>query len=240
MSTEHGILFSQAMVKAILDGSKTQTRRVLVPKPGPEYWPVANRVAGDRDAVFLREGRPSSQREELRIRCRYGRVGDRLWVREAWRPWWDEELYCCVQFRDRTVRKPGLHKGHDIPDENVGFNFAGWCDAAPNVKWRPSIYMPRWASRITLELTDIRVEQLQDISESDARAEGATEELVAPGDRGSFIDGYYWLWDSINAKRPGCSWTDNPWVFALSFRRVDEGPMFQSASPATAVCKEGE
>ena len=89
-------------------------------------------------------------------------------------------------------------------------------------RWRPSIFMPRWASRILPDVTDVRVERVQDISEADAHAEGVEhrEHVLASYLDGGVLRGYYEaLWDTINAKRPGCSWADNPWVWVITFPR---------------------
>ena len=93
-----------------------------------------------------------------------------------------------------------------------------WCEPqkAPETKWKPSIFMPRALSRVTLEVTEVRVQRVQEISPEDERAEGINYPEV-----GTPQLGYRLLWDSINGKRPGCAWADNPWVWALTFRRVE-------------------
>jgi hypothetical protein len=164
--TEHGILFSAPMVRAILEGRKTQTRRVL----NPMHISVTGEL----------------------LRWPYGDRGDRLWVRETWRVGSDNRV----------------HYRADEPD-----------GGGP---WRPSIFMPRGASRITLVVTDVRPERLQDISEGDAEREGVdgpscSDEAYGWYPSGSFRD----LWISLNGKRPGCSWADNPWVWVLTFERVE-------------------
>jgi hypothetical protein len=93
------------------------------------------------------------------------------------------------------------------------------------MRWRPSIHMPRWASRITLEITGIRVERVQEIGEEEARAEGCDGDCpigyIPAYQRAPLAYHFAQLWDQINGKRPGCSWNDNPWVWAISFRRVE-------------------
>ncbi len=170
---ERGILFSAPMVRALLSGAKTQTRRLT-------HW---------------------------RPQCPYGFPGDRLWVRETWAHDADslEDLRAMVEDIvggsdcGPYYRADGVH-------ENSG------------LRWRPSIHMPRWCSRITLEITDVRVQQLQDITEDDARAEGVTPE---PGKNHGHVGAFCDLWESINGKRS--TWASNPWVWAISFRRVDQG-----------------
>ena len=215
---EHPILFSGAMVRAILDGRKTQTRRVVKPQP---------------DEVFERSGDVllawGEEARSVSVQCPYGAPGDLLWVRETHAYIWpapvdngmvyDDEHpegrpirrdECEVEYRADTGNAyPG-----DWPPEDARGN-----SEAP--KWSPSIFMPRWASRLTLRVTDVRVERLQSISEADAEAEGA-EPILVPPDGGScpFCEGFRRLWDSINAKR-GHGWDTNPWVWVVSFERVE-------------------
>lgn len=180
---ERPIIFSGAMVRAILDERKTQTRRVV-------------------------RGHPHTM-EPLNIGCPYGVPGDRLWVRETWgqTEQGDEWGY----YRGKAdARLPVLFRADDP---------TGGDD---DEYWRPSIHMPRWASRITLEVIGVRVERVQDISEDDARAEGVTP--TAPlGKTGHAVGAEYAaafaaLWDSINGKR--APWASNPWVWAVEFQRV--------------------
>jgi hypothetical protein len=178
---ERPILFSAPMVRALLDGTKTQTRRaVKYPAPdGKSGWhPTAtgwNFLPGGSD-------RPV---------CPYGRIGDQLWVREAWAP-----------------------KAIDPECTTVAYRAT---DDECNGPWKPSIHMPRWASRILLEVTGVRVERLLDISESDAIAEGV-EPLTHPG--AVFrpaASAYSDLWEQINGTG---SWAANPWVWVVEFKVV--------------------
>jgi hypothetical protein len=189
--TERPILFSAPMVRAILAGTKTQTRRVV--KPAHKAWiemPVTHQL-GEWDK------RPLP----------YGKPGDRLWVRETWQ---------AVSGNDRARHI----MTHPRPDR-------GWLEYAatpradePAYKWRPSIHMPRWASRITLEVTGVRVERLQDISEADAMAEGVhyslLEKIQAGQDRWA-RHAYKKLWETINGSD---SWDLNPWVWVVEFKRA--------------------
>ncbi len=194
------MLFSGPMVRAILDGRKTMTRRVVKQR--------------DLDAM---EGKMLADYEAHNW-CTYGRIGDRLWVRETWRPAYDADLFCCVEYRaDAAKIKPPM----GALTEDQGHRFADDCpdDSGLHMHWRPSIFMPRWASRITLEVTAVRVERVQDITTEDATAEGVCEfnDCHAPMLHVSLFGE---LWDSINGKRKGCAWADNPWVWVVSFRRV--------------------
>lgn len=201
---ERPILFSAPMVRALLAGTKTQTRRVMSEK---HCWHFIE-ATGD-----------------LAL-CPYGRPGDRLWVRETWVPdppiddsWASTAWNGC----GRTVS--------EIPER---FHHPRFCNYAADwlhgpIRWTPSIHMPRWASRITLEVTDVRVERLQSISESDAIAEGIEIKFDGQGNPltfGGTIDAlrphaareaYRALWESINGLG---SWDANPWVWVVEFRRV--------------------
>jgi len=184
---ERPILFSGPMVRAILEGRKTQTRRVVKPQPGCD----------PRDDEHLDMGR-----------CPYGQPGDRLWVREAWHTDERDLEYARAKHEDAMSDSPIYYRA-DPENDNAGCT------------WRPSIHMPRWASRITLEITRVRVERLQEISEKDAIAEGADPYLhpVHPGREGlRHVDGFRSLWESING--PG-SWDANPWVWVIEFKRVE-------------------
>lgn len=180
---ERPILFSASMVRAILEGRKTQTRRVV--KRIPLEWLESGLHP---DFVAFPENGLSP----------YGQPGDRLWVRESWayHPDFPESTHRAIYRAD-----PGVE--NDVP------------------RWRPSIHMPRWASRINLEVTGVRVERLQEISESDAKAEGCSvPEIIYPDEpkeHYSYAAAYKHLWESING--PG-SWDANPWVWVVEFRRI--------------------
>lgn len=204
------ILFSGAMVHAILEGRKTQTRRVI--KPQPEY--------AQRDGRLLRleEINPDlwpTATARLLPSCPYGAKGHRLWVRETWAvrslP---SGLWVEYKADGDNIPLPGPDE-HDIRDEGGKVDLARY--ATPADHWRPSIHMPRWASRIDIEITGVRVERVQDISEEDAIAEG-----IPPWDRdpNGVVPriGFASLWDSINGER-GYGWDANPWVWVVEFRR---------------------
>ena len=199
------ILFSGAMVRALLADTKTQTRRILKPQP-------FNGRPDDEVHKQMIENGALGQDESLtdllngaidhgfipEAKCPYGQPGDRLWVRET--------------FAHHVQAIGSKH------DEDGPFVYAADGEFAKQYrlgnKWKPSIFMPRWASRITLEITNIRVERLQDISEEDARAEGCW----ALGDCECTAKRQYQeLWESINGKG---SWDANPWVWVVEFRRI--------------------
>lgn len=215
MSTprERPVLFSAPMVRAILEGRKTQTRRVV--KPQPPFWMQAHLNSGFRQIRNLydnvwgagcAEGSAFACRSEDTIRCPYGTVGDRLWVRETWARTTDYD----GQFLLDGVK--ALYRATPVVEPS---------------RWRPSIHMPRWASRITLEVEAVRVERVQYISEADAMAEGVERIEFGPHEiaglpvhpmTSSYAEAFGKLWDSINGKSH--PWDANPWVWAITFRRM--------------------
>jgi hypothetical protein len=211
---ERPILMNGAMVRAVLDSRKTQTRRIIKPvQPRDDgRWPAGRDPAPD---------------------CPHGVAGDRLWVREAWQHYdWSEEGEPCLRYQ-----ADGATAWPEVPDDEtaelLNDRWAGLSEpdnyridnAARDRRWRPSIHMPRWASRITLEIADVRVQRLQEISEKDAEAEGVQtlreDPRVALGGGFSHQQVYRRrfaeLWDSINGAG---AWAANPWVWAISFRRL--------------------
>lgn len=205
--TSRPILFSGPMVRALLDGSKTQTRRVV--KRLPWYDSITNRwIVYSKGLIALQFNTGREAFAALPIVSPYGQPGCRLWVRETWA----HGIHALAANRDEDG--PFVYAASDSPQHRLGD------------KWKPSLHMPRRASRITLEITGVRVERLQDISEADAQAEGAREcdpvsgrEVLLAGQsqRGSFILHFRQLWESING--PG-SWDLNPWVWVIEFKRV--------------------
>lgn len=200
------ILFSGLMVRAILDGRKTQTRRVFCIKDpmGKKHAITSPKEEilefDDGSFNYLSTGALSGP-----YPCPYGHPGDRLWVREAWR------TYASLDH----LPPRHIEHGAGIQYEAGGSSVSG-CDRLHGMgKYRPPMFMPIWASRITLEIADIRVERLQDISEADAISEGVYSDPAAPA-----RDGFQLLWNSINAAR-GFGWDSNPWVWVISFNRVD-------------------
>lgn len=210
---ERPILFSGPMVRAILAGQKTQTRRVVKPQPdmehnGEPYW----YEGGYRAWEYRKPANVPERNSDNNVVCPFGQPGDRLWVRESY----------------RVMRPHGI--------DEVQYK-ADW-KPLPHDGWKSSIHMPRWASRLTLEITDVRVERLQDITEEDALAEGIAE-VGRCQKYVLHLPRYHWnplepcdgdtydapsmafsdLWDSINAKR-GHGWDTNPFVWVVTFKQV--------------------
>ncbi len=210
-TNERPIIMSAGSMRAILDGRKTQTRRVI--KPQPEFvWGQGIRNSDpEHYAAHVRFPGGSSGPDPW-ITCPYGLPGDHLWVRETWGAVWPDEYpvplsECRIEYRadlpDGCTDQPGEWPAEDARGD----------PEAP--KWRPSIFMPRWASRITLAIVGVRVKRLQDISGTDACAEGIT-----PVDPGGPVRQFADLWDALNAKR-GHGWDVNPWVWVIEFRRIE-------------------
>lgn len=212
MIKERPILFSAPMVRALLAGSKTQTRRVVKRQKHPYgHW-----LSPDEVALEVRGGTGA-------IRSPYGCPGDKLWVRETWASGWTYGGdYPCVLYKATGDGYIGSEQYpvRDVISSKFGIH-SGEADASASntVRWRPSIHMPRWASRITLEVTDVRVERLRSITDEDALAEGIypTNTGLYPGSpRAAFRS----LWNSLNAKR-GHDWYANPWVWVIEFKRME-------------------
>lgn len=209
---ERPILFSGAMVRAILSGQKTQTRRVIKPQP-PD---VASIKPDWMDCgVEPRNQRFGIVGEFDEWPCPYGGSGERLWVRETWAP-------------IGSMRPAGYFSNPDLIGKDFWYR-ASDCIPTWGGKWRPSIHMPRIASRLTLEVTGVRVERVQDITEDDAKAEGVEPGCLTCGEnclytggcgycRPSYRDSFIFLWDSINANR-GFGWDENPYVWVVEFKR---------------------
>jgi hypothetical protein len=173
-----------AMVRATLEDRKTQTRRIIKPQPTP-FCSAASEFYGK---PWLPVG--GIHKEEWPRMCPYGPVGRRLWARETWAP---------------------LVGGPCAPGNPVMYRATE--PEADKWTWKPSIFMPRWASRITLEVTGIRVERLQDITPEDCVAEGIPWQMGPDSTKLAFLE----LWESINGRG---SWALNSWVWVIEFRRV--------------------
>jgi hypothetical protein len=205
------ILFNDEMVREILAGHKTMTRRAIKPQPvqpsDGSYFDAYN--GGPQWNWWASDNR---QHLDQIIRCPYGKPGDRLWVREA-HAFVPQTAYRC---------STGIYQQVNPNDNYEACVYRQNFDRSRSFPWRPSIHMPRWASRITLEITDVRVERLQDISEKDAKAEGVSGEAEAAESGLSWHDkplrAFRFLWQSINGPE---SWEKNPWVWVVEFKRVD-------------------
>lgn len=218
--TERPILFSAEMVRAILAGRKTQTRRKMKVQPWPDstvevgpYHPHIVDRHGESHPGPATFGAVWSHQDivngaDAGLPCPYGALGDLLWVREGFAV--QPELW---------ADNRGPQPLHYTADQVIGF--AGKPDTRQIEDYRskPSIHMPRWASRITLRITDVRAERLQDIREDDARAEGCDPVIHEDGaiDCGTRKTTFARLWNRINGAG---AWEANPWVWVLSFERV--------------------
>ncbi|EQA6248522.1 hypothetical protein FA195_16695 [Pseudomonas aeruginosa] len=203
---ERPILFNEQMVRAILEGRKTVTRRVM--KPQPDF--LGSMVDPNTPFKTLDAGL------HARITCPYGEPGDRLWVREAWAA---DAQVDAIAPRDLSQGEPIWYPA-DFSVRQTG------CSMISKGRGRPSIHMPRWASRILLEITAVRVERLQDISEEQALAEGvhgepcdharqACSDIGCWGDTAKGAFGF--LWEQLNGAG---AWQANPWVWVVEFKRV--------------------
>ena len=196
---ERPILFSGPMVRAILEGRKTQTRRVAKPPTKAVFLP------DDQWKIDVDEPGTAYMDDEagrMRITCPFGQPGDRLWVRETWKTC-DGIYVPGVEFTDGSRAFPEFDDLHAMPSDHQDYS-----------RKRSPIYMPRWASRITLEITRVRVERVQDITEADAEAEG-----VAASANYSARDHFGRRWSELNAPR-GFGWSVNPWVWVIDFERI--------------------
>lgn len=220
---ERPILFSAPMVQAIMAGTKTQTRRAVKPQPDAEHGGEPYWFIGGYRAWRIREVtdvlRSGSHNE---LSCPYGQPGDRLRVKEA--AW----MWC--ERRPNGLTKTGRQKWKYVPMRAAGIWYAADHRTKPTIDivspdtgnqwgWRLKIgrFLPAWASRITLEVTGVRVERLLDISEADAREEGVVPGKYQGLERAA-ARAYSDLWEDING--PG-SWSANPWVWCVSFKRLE-------------------
>lgn len=220
---ERGMIFNAEMVRAILDGRKTQTRR-------PVRFPVSDKNLGCELAGNELAGELSAGNY---LNSAFGKPGHRIWVRETWATMGNEDG-CCVDWEENLCKadersaariyrasceqRPGDYGLWSIPDD------ADWKPHTKDHKfegaWRPSIHMPRWASRILLEITDVRVERLKHIPRAGIIAEGYPAERESTGGQ---YDPFLWyrdLWESIYGPD---SWQANPWVWVIEFKRIEGG-----------------
>lgn len=201
-NTEKPILFSTEMVQSILDGRKTQTRRVMKPQPKVHESPPCNPNYNIGWLNFVWSNEKRNTPDRVIKSSPYGRPGDELWVRETHR---FHELDCGLDIIQYKVGD-----SMPLPNEKEAADYiVGRFDT-----WRPSIHMPRWASRIQLTVEDIRVERVQEITEQAAIDEGINAPFSYDMDPPTLIFAY--LWDEINADR-GYSWESNPWVWVIKF-----------------------
>lgn len=212
---ERGMIFNGEMVRAILDGRKTQTRRIMKNQPAGDY-PETPALIRNVGTGFQWHGLYG---ESSIFNCPLGSIGERIWVRETYQgPLFDYEQMESYLEDSSKFEKPDFcvyrADGNPAPE---------FYDADDNLHcgWRPSIHMPRWASRITLKITDVRVERLNAISEEDAQAEGvqpACYEITPP--EAAYRVSFGEVWRGIYGEE---SWVANPWVWVIEFKRVEGG-----------------
>lgn len=210
---ERGMIFNGEMVRALLEGRKTQTRRIMKNQPAGDY-PDTPALIRSVDGGFQWYGHYG---ESSIFNCPFGAVGDRIWVRETW--------------AEAGAGAPDLKLYRANYPEHVPTHYEN-VPPADEIRWTPSIHMPRWASRILLEITAVRVERLHSISERDALREGLFQlpasgrYCLQPGMQyfgmasHSAKEVYSWLWASIYGEE---SWAANPWVWVIEFKRVEGG-----------------
>jgi len=256
--TTKGIIFSAPMVRALLAGTKTQTRRLCAWANNPNSPVLSHIVACDEPGWF------GDEEGEVQFKAGYA-PGDRLYVRESWKPGaWRDTGHVAVDYcaSPELVNTPWceaedfedlrakwineLRRAGSVPDR---YGMHRWEPGKSPFRWTPSIHMPRWASRLWLDVTEVRVQRLQEISEADAIAEGIYSRVwdVESGDDMELIDGfssdrfhafkhgvgdtpregYETLWNSLHTD-PGTRWEDNPWIVAVSFNvhkgNIDQVP----------------
>lgn len=219
---ERGMIFNAEMVRAILDGRKTQTRRIMKPQPEPcprggHWWPsnVFKTMLHVEDEMQNGKGGWGGLVGDA---CPFGDVGDRIWVRETW--------------AEAGASAPDLKLYRANYPEHVPSIYEN-VPPAEEIRWTPSIHMPRTASRIQLEITDVRVERLNAISEEDAEAEGIDMEALYDSQdcydciadhnmtgRPTVTGAFKYLWESIYGEE---GWKSNPWVWVIEFKRVEGG-----------------
>ncbi|HIA4741277.1 hypothetical protein [Salmonella enterica] len=222
---DRGMIFNGEMVRAILDGRKTQTRRIVSERhlnlidlgsQIGECYPLECGIDHENSQSYYRE------------HCPFGKPGDRIWVRETYQgPLFDYEHMESYLEDSSKFEKPDfcIYRADGKPAPE-------FYDADDNLHcgWRPSIHMPRWASRILLEITDVRVEQLNAISEEDARAEGIIdggclncgepEPCGCANPEPDATDAFAYLWQSIYGQE---NWNANHWVWVIEFKRIEGG-----------------
>ena len=207
---EKPILFSGPMIRAILAGEKTQTRRVIKPQPDLAVQEVGYSFFTGPAEIEWRYG--GGKFRIVKCRCPYGKPRDQLWVRETFATPGKWDQYKPSELLDNWLR----------PDQLVYKATERYPDG-DYYKWRPSIFMPRWASRIQLQVESVRVERIQEISEKDALAEGTMHNGFV-SKTVSEVSVFKGLWNEINEKR-GYGWEKNPWVWVVEFSIIQEEPL---------------
>lgn len=220
---ERGIIMTGESVRAILEGRKTQTRRVIKPPIPNTHFSWNNH--GDDDLFFWTDYPGQGEKGDvIHRRCPYGARCTSLWVRETWaiysKSWTD---YGWEGNGIIDIPIPKTKPVGSMYSQTFVIYAADGYPTEEGEQWKPSIFMPRWASRITLEITAVKVERIQDISVEDMVAEGITpnmEPTHAPYWKQNTEFHFKQLWESINGKRAGCSWADNPWCWCIEFKCI--------------------
>ncbi|WP_419721080.1 hypothetical protein [Pectobacterium brasiliense] len=210
---ERGMIFNAEMVRAILDGRKTQTRRIIKPQPfdrsqyrRDHQIEIISGRAENGDEIDGLYAYTKSTGGTWDAKCPFGQPGDRLWVRET----------SGLQVRRDALGGTGEFRVYRASNPDA-IRFTTASGKAYPIKWTPSIHMPRWASRITLEITDVRVEKLKHIPRDGIIAEGyPAERAIDGGDYDPFL-WYRDLWESLYGDG---SWQKNPWVWVIEFKQI--------------------
>ncbi len=214
--TEYPIIFNSDMVKAILEGRKTQTRRPINPQPD-EGTLVGFSFFSGNDAIEIRD---YTKGTSMIIKCPFGKVGNRLWVKETWN---------ITQFDNHgKLEFPNIYYRADSSTQLFVSDVVWKYNRPNNGKWRPSIHMPRWASRITLKITGVNVQRIQEITHKECELEGANDEKwqswsedawnagLPPGSHIENIKEHFEnIWNSIYG-----NWDSNPWVWVINFEKI--------------------
>ncbi|OVG29097.1 hypothetical protein B5L94_19410 [Klebsiella pneumoniae] len=233
---ERGMIFNGEMVRAILDGRKTQTRRIMKVQPESNQLGLLLITDSTRHSDIGKYHWAESNATGNHVRsklfaCPFGAVGDQIWVRETFQG----PLFNYEQMDEYLEDSSKFEKPEFCQYAADGGHRPEYQDADDNLRhgWRPSIHMPRWASRILLEITDVRVERLNAISEEDAEAEGIEMEALYDSQdcydciadhnmtgRPTVTGAFKYLWESIYGEE---GWKSNPWVWVIEFKRVEGG-----------------
>lgn len=205
---ERPILFNAEMVRAVLEGRKTVTRRVVKPQPTDR----ADEILCDMNDVWREYTKIGELPDGRAMKCPYGAPGDRLWVRETWQTFKELDDAKPSDFKAWDIHYPADHTVQQIGCKRLRPELFG--------KKRPSIFMPRWASRILLEVVSVKVERVQEMTPRKAWEEGFRCGCMSPvPECGGNLEKFHMLWDELY-KFKGLGWNLNPWVWVVEFKRI--------------------